>query len=142
MSSNKGSESPIRDSAEWNGAWASVTKLAAARQVALRGLAPNPESSPDRNPVSDAPRGIEEASTEAHPTIDQGHFENAIAEIEEASAALKSAAPSLEQWQPKTAADEGETRKPMSVWLVIGTIWITMAVAIAGVIKAIGYFLG
>jgi hypothetical protein len=142
MSNNKSSGSPARDSAEWNGAWATVSKLAAARQVALRGLTATPANPPDESPASDAPHDVDEASTHPSPTIDQGHFENAIAEIEEASAALKSASPALEAWQPETPAGESETRKPRSVWLLIGTIWLTMALAIAGVIKAVGYLLG
>jgi hypothetical protein len=70
----------------------------------------------------------------------QGQLERAIAEIEQASAALKSAEPALEAWLPD-AAPRSEPRKPRSVWILIGTIWLSMLVVVAGVIGAIAYFL-
>jgi hypothetical protein len=140
MSNNKIAGTPVRDSAERNGAWATVSRLAAARQVALRKLTSAPASAPNQGPLIDDLH--EAAPTNASHTIDQGQLESAIAEIQDASAALKSAEPALAAWQPQTAADENETRRPRSVWVLVGIIWLTMAVAIAGVIGAIGYLLG
>jgi hypothetical protein len=140
MSNNKIAGSPVRDSAEWNGAWATVSRLAAARQVALRELTAAPAAAPDQGPLVGGPHDPDEASANSYRSIDQGQLETAIAEIEEASAALKSAEPALEAWQPETGA-LSETRRPRSVWVVIATIWLTMAAAIAGVIGAIGYLL-
>jgi len=141
MSNNKIAGSSVRDSAEWNGAWATVSRLAAARQVALREFTSAPAAAPDQSPMVDGPHDPDGAPINSSRTIDQGQLENAIAEIEEASAALKSAEPALEAWQPEIGGDSSETRRPRSVWVLIGTIWLTMAAAIAGVIGAIGYLL-
>src|SRR5437764_15415849 len=106
MSNKNTVNSPARDSAEWNNAWTTVSKLAAARQVALRELAIAPTA---RIETIGAPGlDIDEAEPASSSTIDQGQLENAIAEIEQASAALKSAEPALEPWLPETVAAPGE----------------------------------
>ena len=72
--------------------------------------------------------------------IDQGQLERAIAEIAQASAALKSAEPALQAWL-SDAAPSSAPRKQRSVWILIGTIWLSMLLVVAGVIGAIAYFL-
>ena len=133
MSNNHPVESSAADTAEWTSAWASVSRLAVARQTALREL------------TTSTAGGVEEAieaddlTDTALGAIDHGQLASAIAEIEQASAALKSVEPALEPWLPETAAAE-DTRKPRSVWVLIGAIWLAMAV-IAGMLGTIGYLL-
>src|SRR4051794_14518774 len=115
MTNKKPVGSSGRDSAEWNSAWTTVSRLAVARQVALREL---------DSQSSAAQAGGENRSGEppdgSSRSIDHGHLEDAIAEIEQASAALKSAHPTLEPWQPmSTTPASGEFRRPRSVWLLI-----------------------
>ncbi len=56
-----------------------------------------------------------------------------IAEIERASAALRKAEPALETWRTPPAA----IRKPHSVWLIVGTLWISTALVTLGAAVAI-----
>jgi hypothetical protein len=140
MQSNNPAESPARDSSEWNRAWTTISRLAAARQVALRQLAPAPAAAGSQRAIA-AMQVHDGASANSNPSrlIDQGQLDSAIAEIEEASAALKSAEPALQAWSPDAAIAPSEARKPRSVWVLIGTIWIAMALVAAGIVGAIGY---
>jgi hypothetical protein len=142
MSKNKLLTSRARDSAEWNNAWATIARLAAARQIALHDMRldhPAPSvSHPMTDSLNDAdPAAGLRATTDA---VDQNQLAQAIAEIEQASAALKSAQPALEPWRPG-ATPASEPRKQYSVWILIGTIWLSMLLIVAGVIAAIAYFL-
>jgi hypothetical protein len=142
MSKNKLLRSPARDSAEWNNAWATVSRLAEARQIALHDMRLDHPTTSVLHPMTDRLNDADSAAgswTKTNPN-DQGQLERAIAEIEQASAALKSAEPALEVLLPD-AALSSEPRKQRSVWILIGTIWLSMLLVIAGVIGAIAYFL-
>ena len=142
MSKNKLLRSPARDSAEWNNAWATVSRLAEARQIALHDMRLDHPSASVLHPMTDRLNDAVSAAgswTKTNPN-DQGQLERAIAEIEQASTALKSAEPALEVLLPD-AAPSSEPRKPRSVWILIGTIWLSMLLVVAGVIGAIAYFL-
>jgi hypothetical protein len=89
--------------------------------------------------MSNDPGSAEGSRAQRNP-IDQNQLERAIGEIEQASAALKNAAPALEAWIPDVTPS-GEPRKPRSVWILIGTIWLAMLLIVGGVIGAIAYFL-
>jgi hypothetical protein len=141
MSKNKLLRSPARDSAEWNNAWTTVSRLAAARQIALHDMRLDHPATSVLHPMTDS---LNDANSTAGPWTKsnpngQCQLERAITEIEQASAALKSAEPALEAWLPD-AAPRSEPRKPRSVWILIGTIWLSMLLVVAGVIGAIAYF--
>ena len=139
MSKNKLLRSPARDSAEWNNAWATVSRLAEARQTALHDMRLDHPTTSVLHPMTDRLNDAAGSRTKTNPN-DQGQLERAIAEIEQASAALKSAEPALEAWLPD-ATPSSEPRKQRSVWILIGTIWLSMLLVVAGVIGAIAYFL-
>jgi hypothetical protein len=56
--------------------------------------------------------------------LEADQFARDIAEIERAAAALRAGEPDLEPWMTGTTAAP-EHRQPRSVWLFVGTIWIT-----------------
>ena len=141
MSKNKLLGLPARDSAEWNNAWATICRLAAARQVALHDtrLGHPATSVHPMTDIFDAADTAPGSRTRTN-AIDQGQLERAIAEIAQASAALKSAEPALQAWL-SDAAPSSAPHKQRSVWILIGTIWLSMLLVVAGVIGAIAYFL-
>jgi len=142
MSKNKMGSAPARDSSEWNKAWATVCQLAAARHVTLQGIGYDQPKAPISNFVTEDVYATDLAPRSANPTytINQRELDRAIADIEEACAALKSAEPALETWRPDPAPPS-EPRKSRSVWLLVGTIWLSIVLVVAGVIATIGYFL-
>jgi hypothetical protein len=64
------------------------------------------------------------ASTDSiEDNLEPDQFTRDIAEIERAAAALQAGQPDLEPWT-SGATVVREQRKPRSVWLFVGTIWI------------------
>jgi hypothetical protein len=63
----------------------------------------------------------------------------AIADIEQATVTLRKAEPALQAWHPDGTAS-AESRKPLPLWLLIGGIWMSAALAVAGVVEAVLYF--
>src|SRR4051794_15917234 len=94
MSNKKTAGPAARDSAEWNNGWATLSKLATARQMALGDLV-----SPLPRPIAcngAVVSGVDELL--AGPSkIDQLELATAISEIEQASAALRAAEPALDR---------------------------------------------
>jgi hypothetical protein len=127
------------DSSEWNNALQVVTRLAAAREAALQDVGAEQQRAAAADP---RPRGIP-AVTAARPVepMDPDQLARAVAEIEQASAALRRSEPSLEVWQPD-APPRNETRQYLSVWILIGGIWISATLVVAGATGAILYLLG
>jgi hypothetical protein len=125
--------SASRYSGEWKMAWNAVARLAAARQDVLRGAR---HDDPPVEPIEIARNA--EASAPAVP-VDADEYARAIAEIEQASAALRRAEPGLEAWKPETA---GEPRKSWPVWVLVSGIWISTVTVFAGAIGAILYLFG
>ncbi len=127
------------DGWDWTNAWEAVSRLAAVRHSAVR-------DGPDRLRVStgegtaDRSRTGSEAVRQIAP-VDPGQLARAVAEIEKASAALRRSEPALEIWRPGSAPRR-ETRKYLSVWLLIGGIWISATLVVAGATGAILYLLG
>lgn len=62
-----------------------------------------------------------------------------FADIESASAALRQAEPALESWSGVPASSGP---KPRPVWLLIGLLWLSTAVAVASVVIAIAALAG
>ena len=139
MSNKQDAGSAARADAEWQDAWSTVSRLAQARRETLREVT---------NATSeDAGAGDETAHSNSDGgnlvssvADDHDHLENAIAEIEQASAALKRAEPALQPWSAQIHSGD-ETANPRSVWLLIALIWTMIALAIAGVVGAIRYVL-
>jgi hypothetical protein len=138
MSSNRLVGPTPRDSQDWKAAWDAVAHLAATRERA------QPQQGDSRTaPHLTEPRPATGADVEhgtAQPAI-ADEYARALAEIEQASAALRKAEPTLETWQPDAAAS-GEPRTLRSVWILVGCIWLSTITVFAGAIGAIVYFLG
>jgi hypothetical protein len=83
------------------------------------------------------------AVTSAMPTgtIENDQLAGALAEIEEASAALRRSEPLLEHRLPAPPA-RSNPRRYWSVWILIGGIWISATVVVATAAGAILYILG
>jgi hypothetical protein len=121
---------------EWDHAWQLVCRLASARRDILDvPIEKTVEST--RQPVA-IPRLAEPISNAA--AVDREEFARAVAEIEQASAALRQAEPALETGaKPRTK--KAASRRPHSVWLLIATLWLSTALVIAGAVTAIAYFI-
>ncbi len=63
----------------------------------------------------------------------------ALAEIERATAALRKAEPALESWASPLAETMG---KPRPVWLLVGLLWLSTALATLGAVVAISALVG
>jgi len=127
------------DGSEWTDAWEAVTRLAAARHSTVH------EPGQDRLRVApeEGPADRRQSDLEAGKVapVDPGQLARAVAEIEKASAALRRSEPALEIWRPGSAPRR-EARKHLSVWLLIGGIWISATLMVAGATGAILYLLG
>jgi D-serine deaminase-like pyridoxal phosphate-dependent protein len=141
--SNNAAGPTTRDSAEWNNAWEVVRRLAAARRDALHDMKSSDLSARATDTgthVTRAPILSEHAP--GHSVVaDSGQYARAIAEIEQASAALRRAEPALEEWLPSTAI-HSEPRHPRSVWILVGGIWISTVLVVASAIGATLFLLG
>jgi hypothetical protein len=135
-----------RDTSEWNNAWDVVRRLAAVRRITLREPAnstPADQSTqdPDAEPhpvlASSRPGDAPDHST----ALDTGQYARAMAEIEQASAALRRAEPALEAWPVDTNA-QGEPGRPRSVWILVGGIWVSTVLVVASAIGATLLLLG
>ena len=72
--------------------------------------------------------------------VNADEFARAVAEIEQAAAALRQAEPALETGA-KPRAEKARSRRPRSIWLFIATLWLATALVIAGAVTAIAYFI-
>jgi len=63
------------------------------------------------------------------------------ADIERASAALRLGQPALQSWSKPTALP-AVVKKPQSLWLLIGILWLSTAVITAGAVAAIATLAG
>src|SRR5262245_57462988 len=125
------------DRSDWNNALEVVSRLAAARE-ALRDGGTVQQGVAGRQ--SGAPAQVAMMQRPAAP-IDPDQLARAVAEIEQASAALRRSEPTLEVWLPQQATSS-ETRHYLSVWILIGGIWITASLVVTGATGAILYLLG
>jgi hypothetical protein len=89
------------------------------------------------------PRDIARTSTNNESAVvaaaDRDQLARDIAAIERASAALRRAEPALESWtEPPAAA--AQSARP--IWLLIGALWISTALATFGAVYAISVLVG
>jgi hypothetical protein len=70
---------------------------------------------------------------------DRDHLEREIAAIERAAAALRRAEPGLESWTDMPAPT---MHKPRPIWLLIGVLWLSTALATIGAVFAISALVG
>jgi hypothetical protein len=129
---------PADDGRDWTNVWEAVSRLAAARHSAV------PDSARNQLRIATVAATADRSPTEAArqtAVVDPGQLARAVAEIEKASAALRRSEPALETWRPGLAPRR-ETRKHLSVWLLIGGIWISATLVVAGATGAILYLLG
>jgi hypothetical protein len=129
MSNKSASGHGPRDRSDWSSAWAIVSRLAAARDTALHELERTAPADARLSPAPAAPIPV-------HPELAR-----AVAEIEQASAALRRSEPALEAWKPGTLVRR-EARRYRSVWLLIGGIWLSASLMVAGATGALLYLLG
>jgi hypothetical protein len=127
------------DNSDWSNAWEVVSRLAAAREAALH------ENGADQQGtaiLASAPRSASAATAiSAKPIVDPDQLARAVAEIEKAAAALRRSEPTLEVWLPESTARR-EKRKYLSVWILIGGIWISATLVVASATGAILYLFG
>jgi hypothetical protein len=122
MPNNDITGSRSADRSDWTEALERLSRLAVARESAW------PEIGAATSHESAVP-------------IDPDQLAHAIAEIQQASAALRRSDPTLELWRPEQTVP-GETRPRRSVWILIGGIWISASLVVAGTASAIFYLLG
>jgi hypothetical protein len=116
------------NSSEWNEAWKSVRRLADARRGVLEGAA-------TQNGSFDSNTSNRSSRTAVDPATDDILFISAqaqhdLAEIESASAVLRIAQPDLEAWSSPNM-EAVSTRKPRSVWIVVGVLWVSTVLLMA-----------
>src|SRR5438552_16615323 len=127
MSNNDTIGSTRRDGSDWTDAWEAVRRLAEARRIAL-----------DDIEAGVSIRGaVTGALAKPLASFEQDQLNRDIAEIEKASAALRRVEPALQAWAAETP--EHEPRRPRSVWILVGTIWISTVLVTGSAIGAILY---
>ncbi len=132
---NKQIGSPPLATPDWDQALRLVHRLASARRdIIADGAVTRPR---EWNEMSGRSAGIVD---QADGAIDREEFARAVAEIEQASAALRQAEPGLETWV-KQPTEKTPSRKPQFVWALIVTLWLSTALVIAGAVTAIAYFI-
>ncbi|HEY7244843.1 MAG TPA: hypothetical protein VH678_13290 [Xanthobacteraceae bacterium] len=136
MSSNDTVQPSSGDTSDWSRAWEAVAKLATARE-SLQEISRAQPSFELEYPASDSSlRAGKRVPPDAHDQL-----AGAIAEIEDASAALRRSEPLLEQGLPVSPARVNK-RGYWSVWILIGAIWISATFVVATAAAAILYILG
>ena len=136
MTNNRTGSNPSR-APEWDHAWQLVCRLASVRGEILADVAADKPAESIRPPVA-IPASIAPINRAA--AVDPEEFARAVAEIEQASAALRQAEPGLEAGAKKKKK-KTRARPPRSVWLFIATLWLATALVIAGAVTAIAYFI-
>jgi hypothetical protein len=126
------------DRSDWSNAFEAVSRLAAAREVALQDVGDQREAPASGQQTASNSAAIPAEQIDA---LDPDQLARAVAEIEKASTALRQSEPTLEAWSPN-AATSGITRKYWSIWLLIGAIWISATLVVAVAAGAILYLLG
>jgi len=139
MQNNDALGSRPPDRADWSNAFAAVSRLAAIRELALQDIGQDQGASPASGHQTKSNSAT--ISAESIDAIDPDQLARAVAEIEKASTALRQSEPALEAWSPD-AATSGATRKYWSIWFLIGGIWISATLVVAGATGAILYLLG
>jgi hypothetical protein len=127
------------DGADWSRAWQAVAKLATAWE-SLQEI-PRAHSFLQPEHADDAGSDAAIASAEPGLSVEHDQLATALAEIEQASAALRRSEPLLEHGLPAPAS-RNHQRTYRSVWILIAAIWISATVVVATATGAILYILG
>jgi hypothetical protein len=124
------------DRSDWNNAWEVVSRLAAAREATLDEIKQERRASvaPPARVTS-----VTTVSSKHSAGVDPDQLARAVAEIEQASAALRRAEPALEVGVPSAPT---RSRKYWSVWILIGCVWVSATLVVAGATGAILYLFG
>src|SRR6516164_9537314 len=122
------------EKSDWSNAWRAVSRLAATQDTF--------ESvTPLHSPAGQWTKSDDDAASARHVPVTDHDLTGAIAEIEKASELLRRSEPALEVGLPSLpSATEG--RSYWSVWILIGTIWISATLVVASAAGAILYVLG
>ena len=107
-------------------------------------VALNPEAggAANENRPRDRLRGrVHTASIKLVAPSDSEQLARAVAEVEKASAALRRSQPALELWRPGLEPRH-ETRPSVSVWMLIGGVWVSAILVLSAAIGAIFYLFG
>jgi hypothetical protein len=139
MSGNDTIRSDPSDKSDWSRAWDAVAKLASARE-SLREI-PRAQSLLRPANGEHAPPASAVAAVRPPAILEHDQLAGAIAEIEQASAALRRSEPLLEHGLPAAPA-RAATRRYWSVWILIGAIWMSASLVVATATGAILYVLG
>lgn len=124
------------DRSGWSDAFEAVSRLAAAREAAMDGVTEDRRGAAVRGlTASDVVAGARKQG------VDPDQLARAVAEIEKASAALRRSEPTLEVGLP-AATRIGTRKKYSSVWILIGSIWISATLVVAGATAGILYVMG
>jgi hypothetical protein len=127
---------------EWYEAWNLVRRLDAARQgVSDQAAGDEVVETSDRVPPAPTVNLAAARSQAKDAAIDPDELARAIADIEQASAALRQAEPTLGTW-PDRPAPMIQPLSPRSAWMLIGTVWISTVLVMGSVIFAIASFVG
>jgi hypothetical protein len=121
-----------RTAPERDQAWLALGRLAAAQRDAVA------EGAPAGLAEQNGSVAAAEPTDPARAGVDHQEFERAVAEIEQASAALRRAEPNLATWVGRRAK---KPHKPQFVWALIVTLWLATGLVIASVAIAIAYFI-
>src|ERR1700730_15349506 len=142
MPSNNNTGLNSTERSNWSSVWEAVSRLAATREP-LEDV-----DQPHHSPVvQEASTGQGTAQNSAAAAvkhvmaIDHDQFARAVAEIEKASAVLRRSEPALEVGLA-SAPVRSDGRNYRSVWILIGAIWISATLVVAGATGAILYLLG
>jgi hypothetical protein len=115
--SNDASGSMPKGGSEWDTAFEAVRRLDAARRSVQEAMTGNRDAKP----------------------AEPDQVARDIAEIERVAAELRRAEPALEAW---TDSPPANPRKPRSVWVIIGALWLSTALVTAGAVAAIAALVG
>jgi hypothetical protein len=141
MQNNDAAGSKAVERSDWSDAFEAVSRLAAARELALQEIRRDQPDASSREPANERPvTSLAAAPDEQVASLDPDQLARAVAEIEKASAVLREADPGLEVWSPN-APTSSVKRKYWSIWLMIGAIWIMATLVVAGATGAILYLL-
>jgi hypothetical protein len=142
MPSNNNTGSNSTKRSDWSRVWEAVSRLAATREPLQD--ADQSHHSPSM-PESSTGQGTAQNSAAAAAkhvmAIDHDQLARAVAEIEKASAVLRRSEPALEVGLASSPV-RSEGRNYRSVWILIGAIWISATLVVAGATGAILYLLG
>jgi hypothetical protein len=128
--------------ADWSDAFEAVSRLAAARDVALQDVGPDRQGASIPAPADAQQTAAETAAPSQEPiaSLDPDQLARAVAEIEKASSVLRQSDPALEVWSPNSATHSVK-RKYWSIWLLVAGIWLSATLVVAGATGAILYLL-